>query len=116
MALPFEAGGFGTQADYGFVSAMDLHKPQFDNELGRRYGNQYLSEFLMNINYAKPVMGYEYFHFEEGRIYPKLNASNGGAGSAGAAAARCRPFRRRPSRHAAAAERCVRLRGRLRRR
>jgi hypothetical protein len=85
MALPFEPGGFGTQADYGFVSAMDLHKPQFDNELGRRYGNQYLSEFLMNINYAKPVMGYEYFHFEEGRIYPKLNASNSGAGSAGAA-------------------------------
>lgn len=85
MALPFEPGGFGTQADYGFVSAMDLHKPQFDNELGKRYGNQYLSEFLMNINYAKPVEGYEYFHFEEGRIYPKLNASNSGAGSAGAA-------------------------------
>lgn len=85
MALPFEAGGFETRADYGFVSAMDLHKPQFDNELGKRYGNQYLSEFLMNINYAKPVMGYEYFHFEEGRIYPKLNAKNSGAGSAGAA-------------------------------
>lgn len=85
MALPFEAGGFGTQADYGFVSAMDLHKPQFDNELGKRYGNQYLSEFLMNINYAKPVMGYEYFHFEEGRIYPKLNATTAGAG-AGASA------------------------------
>lgn len=86
MALPFEAGGFGTQADYGFVSAMDLHKPQFDNELGKRYGNQYLSEFLMNINYAKPVEGYEYFHFEEGRIYPKLNATTAGAGAPGASA------------------------------
>lgn len=85
MALPFEAGGFGTLADYGFVSAMDLHEPQFDNELGKRYGNQYLSEFLLNINYAKPVEAYEYFHFEEGRIYPKLNVTNGGAGGAGAA-------------------------------
>jgi len=85
MALPFEAGSFGASSDFGFVSAMDLHEPQFDNELGKRYGNQYLSEFLLNAGYAKPVMGYEYFHFEEGRIYPKLKATTAGAG-AGAAA------------------------------
>jgi len=83
--MAYTPGSFNTKADYGFLSAMDLHKPQFDNELGKRFGNQYLSEFLMNIGYQKPVHGYEYFNFQENRIYPKLKATTGGA-NAGAVA------------------------------
>lgn len=77
--MAYTPGSFNSPGDYGFLSAMDLHKPQFDNELGKRFGNQYLSEFLMNIRYQKPVRGYEYFNFQENRIYPKLKATTVGA-------------------------------------
>lgn len=75
----YQPGSFQAQMNSGYVFAMDLHKPQIDDQLGRRYGNQYLSEFLMNLGYSKGVKGYEYFNFQEDRIYPKLKATTAGA-------------------------------------
>ncbi|MDB4301926.1 hypothetical protein N9924_00015 [bacterium] len=84
MALAFQGGAFGRTTDYNFITSLDLHKPEYDTELTERYGDQNLSGFLTMIGAEKGVSSLEYNHFEEERIYPKIKATNGGAGGAGA--------------------------------
>lgn len=87
MALAFQGGAFGRTTDYNFITSLDLHKPEYDTELTERYGDQNLSGFLTMIGAEKGVSSLEYNHFEEERIYPKIKATNGGAGAPGAAVA-----------------------------
>jgi len=80
----YSSAGFATRGNYDFVSAMNIHMPEVDNAITKRFGSQLISEFMMMIGNSKPVSSLEYLHYEENRIYPKIKATNGGAGSAGA--------------------------------
>ena len=84
MALPYQGGSFNRVGDYNFVTTMDLHKPEIESELTQTFGNQMLTGMLSMIGAEKGVSALEYTHYEEERIYPKLYATNGGAGAAGA--------------------------------
>jgi len=84
MALPYQGGSFNRVGDYNFVTTMDLHKPEIESELTQTFGNQMLTGMLSMIGAEKGVSALEYTHYEEERIYPKLYATNGGAGGAGA--------------------------------
>lgn len=77
----YAPGGFQYNGTYNFVSSMDVHKPEIDSELTKRYGSQYISELLMYVGSEKPVYASEYSHFEEDRIQPKIKATSAGAGA-----------------------------------
>lgn len=85
ISLPFQAGGYGTQANYNFISSMGIHKPDIDPVLTEAYGSQYLTGFFTLVGAEKPVSALKYSHFEEERIMPKIKATTAGA-AAGAAA------------------------------
>ena len=85
MAATFVPGGQVVRTKYNFVSAFDLHKPDVDPELALRYGSQSLVGLLEMIGSEKPTEALEYIHHEEDWIMPKILATNGGAGGAGAA-------------------------------
>jgi len=81
----FSPGAFGTAASYNFVSTFDAIQPDKDDELTRRFGRQRLTGIMDMFNLKKPTTNIKYEHFEEDRLYPKIKATNGGAGLAGAA-------------------------------
>jgi hypothetical protein len=83
-ANAFTPGAYGIRADYNFVSTMSLHKPDIDPTLTKRFGSQLLSELIMYFGKEKGTSSLQYTHYEEDRVYPKINAT-ATAGAAGAA-------------------------------
>ena len=64
---------------------MQLDKPDIDSELVEAFGNQSLMGMMSMIGSEKGTSALEYIHYEEDRIYPKLNVTNPVGASAGAA-------------------------------
>tara|TARA_B110000977_G_scaffold190790_1_gene262004 strand:- start:1586 stop:3022 length:1437 start_codon:yes stop_codon:yes gene_type:complete len=85
MPIGYNAGGIVTPNTYNWVTGMDLDKPAIDSKLTEPFGDQTLDGMMSMIGAEKGVSALEYKHAEEKRIYPKLKATNGGAGGAGAA-------------------------------
>jgi hypothetical protein len=87
MALTFDfaPGAVGTAASYNFVSTFDAIQPDKDDDLTRRFGRQRLSGIMDMFNLKKPTTNIKYEHFEEDRLYPKVKATNAGAGALGGA-------------------------------
>lgn len=85
MAFAFEKGGVRTPTTYNFVSTFDAIEPDRDDKLTRRFGRQRLSGIMDMFKLKKPAHALKYEHWEEDRLYPKIKATNGGAGGAGAA-------------------------------
>lgn len=81
----FTPAAYGARTDYNFVSSFNLHKPEVDQKLVKRYGSGLLTGLLNDVGLAVPVSSKEYSHFEEDRLMPKIKATTAGAG-AGAAA------------------------------
>lgn len=85
ISLPFQPGAYGVRGEYNFVNSLNVHRPEYDEELTYRYGNQGLYGFLTMIGAEKAVSSMKYSHFEEDRSYPKIKANNNNtAGGAGA--------------------------------
>tara|TARA_R110000782_G_scaffold73572_1_gene147218 strand:- start:2746 stop:4182 length:1437 start_codon:yes stop_codon:yes gene_type:complete len=85
MPIGYNAGGIVTPNTYNWVTGMDLDKPAIDSKLTEPFGDQTLDGMMSMIGAEKGVSALEYKHAEEKRIYPKLKATNGGAGGAGEA-------------------------------
>lgn len=85
MAFAYEKGGVRTPTTYNFVSTFDAIEPDRDDKLTRRFGRQRLSGIMEMFKLKKPSQALKYEHWEEDRLYPKVLATNGGAGGAGAA-------------------------------
>lgn len=86
MAQPsYVPGGTGTQTNYSFVSSYDAVKEEYDPQLTIRYASERFTSLLDTFGLKKETQALEYNHFERDRIYPKIKATNGGAGAAGAA-------------------------------
>lgn len=68
-----------------FVSTFDIHKPEINNILFRKYGDQGASYFqvLRALGYTKPVSQTTYSHFEEDWIHQTSTVRNA-VGSPGA--------------------------------
>lgn len=86
ISLPFQPGAYGVRADYNFVNSLNMHKPEYDEELTYRYGDQGLYGFMKMIGAEKAVSSLKYSHFEEDRSYPKIKATVAVAPAAGAVA------------------------------
>ena len=69
------------------VSGFDLHKPEIQNELFRRFGNQGVGYFqtLRTMGFETPSANETYGHFEENRIHESFqvrsNVSDPGVGA-----------------------------------
>lgn len=85
MSVPFSPGAFSTQENYSYVSAYNAHMPDIQEELILAFGRQRLIDLLTVFDLKAPTYGLEFSHFEQDRIKPKIQATNGGAGGAGAA-------------------------------
>jgi hypothetical protein len=85
MSFTYEKGGVRTATTYNFVSTFDAIEPERDDKLTRRFGRQRLTGIMDMFNLKKPSQSLKYEHWEEDRLYPKIKATNGGAGAAGAA-------------------------------
>ena len=85
MPIGYNAGGIVTPNTYNWVTGMDLDKPAIDSKLTEPFGDQTLDGMMSMIGAEKGVSALEYKHAEEKRIYPKLKATNAGAGADGAA-------------------------------
>ncbi len=85
MPIGYNEGGYVTPNTYNWVTGMDLDKPAIDSELTEPFGDQTLDGMMSMIGAEKGVSALEYKHAEEKRIYPKLKATNAGAGGAGEA-------------------------------
>jgi hypothetical protein len=85
--MAYVPGSYNTAqaTNYNYISTLDVHKPEFDNELTKRFGSQLLTGLMDMVGRKKPVSAKEYFHFEEDRIMPKVKPSvvGGGAGALG---------------------------------
>lgn len=81
----FTPSAFQSRTDYNFVSSFNLHKPEYDSQLVKRYGDGLLTGLLMEMGMSVGVSSKVYSHFEEDRLMPKIKATNAGAGLAGAA-------------------------------
>ena len=85
MPIGYNAGGIVTPNTYNWVTGMDLDKPAIDSKLTEPFGDQTLDGMMSMIGAEKGVSALEYKHAEEKRIYPKLKATNAGAGADGVA-------------------------------
>ncbi len=82
--MAYNAGAQGTANNHNFVSFYEAHEPDISDEQVQRYGNSIVG-FLDLVNAKKGTSALEFSRFEKDRIMPKIKATNGGAGSAGAA-------------------------------
>ena len=85
MALVYEPGATGTPGTHNFISSFDALKPDKDDVEYLRYGSDRLSGLVEIFGDKKAATNLTYSHFERDRIMPKIKATNGGAGAAGAA-------------------------------
>lgn len=83
-AVPFATGATKTATNYNFLSSWDAIQLDKDPKLIERFGTGRLTSLLEFFNYKKPASTLKYSHFEKDRVMPKIKATNGGAGSAGA--------------------------------
>ncbi len=85
MALVYEPGATGTPGTHNFISSFNALKPDNDDVEYLRYGSERLSGLIEIFGDKKAATNLTYSHFERDRIMPKIKATNGGAGAAGAA-------------------------------
>ena len=81
----FAAAAHQVRADWNFVSAWDLHKPDKGEKLYKPLGDQLLTDLLDLVGNSVPTTSLQYSHFEEDWIMPKIKATTAGA-AAGAVA------------------------------
>lgn len=89
----FTPGAYGVRTQWNYVSTLgvisgianSVHKPEIGEMLVKRYGSQLITGLLDMAGAKAPVSSLQYAHYEEDRIMPKIKATNGGAGAAGAA-------------------------------
>lgn len=74
------------QVGQSFVSLLDIHKPEIDENFVKRYGNQRLTSLLEMIGRSKPVAQSEYSHYEENWYHSSFEASVASAPTSGYAA------------------------------
>jgi len=79
----FNTGGLNVATSHNFVSYYEGHEPDIQDELVQRYANSMIG-FLDFVNAKKATESLEFSRYEKDRIMPKIKATNGGAGSAGA--------------------------------
>jgi hypothetical protein len=87
MSVAYTTGGLSTAeaTNNNFVSYYNAIKPEKDNKLTQRYGNQLLTGLLEFVGNTKATPNPVYSHFEERRYMPLIKATNAGAGAANAA-------------------------------
>ena len=85
--VPYNTGalGLGIPTNNNFVSSFNAIKPDIDNKLTQRYGNQLLTGLIDMVGYKRSTHNPAYSHFEERRYMPLIKAANGGAGAPNAA-------------------------------
>ena len=79
------AVGLGIPTNNNFVSSFNAIKPDINNQLTQRYGNQLLTGLIDMVGFKKPTTNPAYSHFEERRYMPLIQATNAGAGAPNAA-------------------------------
>jgi hypothetical protein len=79
----FNTGALNVATSHNFVSYYDAHEPDIQDRLVQRYANSMIG-FLDFVNAKKPTDALEFSRFEKDRTMPKIKATNGGAGAAGA--------------------------------
>jgi hypothetical protein len=79
----YSPGATNTATNHNFVSYYEAHEPDISNELVQRYTSSIVG-FLDFTNAKKATSALEFSRFEKDRIMPKIKATNGGAGGAGA--------------------------------
>lgn len=79
----YENGATNLLRSHNFVSSQQLHKPHIQSKQVKRF-NETLTGFLDLAGAKAPTDSIEYSRFEKKRIMPKIKATNGGAGGAGA--------------------------------
>jgi len=84
--MAYNKGATNTARNHNFVSFYEAHKPDISEEQVQRYGNSIVG-FLDLVDAKKATTSLEFSRFEKDRIMPKIKATNGGAGAAGAAVA-----------------------------
>lgn len=82
--MAYTPGGHNTNRDHNFVSFYDMHEPDYDNKLYRRYGKQTLGGLMELAKATKGSKSIEYNHWEEKRFHRLIKAtcSSGAAGAA----------------------------------
>lgn len=85
MALVYVPGATGTPGTHNFISSFNALKPDKDDVEYLRYGSDRLSGLIEIFGDKKAATNLTFSHFERDRIMPKIKATNGGAGAAGAA-------------------------------
>ena len=83
--MAYATGALKSPTNYNFVSSFDMHKPDNDPQLALVRGKQTLYGLLKAVGNYKSTNSLEYNHWEQDWIMPKIKATNGGAGAAGAA-------------------------------
>ena len=85
--VPYNTGGVNTgiATNNNFVSSFNAIKPDINNQLTQRYGNQLLTGLIDMVGFKKATTNPAYSHFEERRYMPLIQATNPGAGGANAA-------------------------------
>ena len=82
----YNSGGANVVRSHNFISSQELHKPHIQSKLVQRF-NETLTGFLDLAGAKAATDSIEYSRFEKNRVMPKIKATNGGAGAAGAAVA-----------------------------
>jgi hypothetical protein len=79
----YSPGATNTANNHNFVSFYEAHKPDISNIQVQRYMSSIVG-FLDFVDAKKSCHSIEFSRFEKDRIMPKIKATNGGAGGAGA--------------------------------
>jgi hypothetical protein len=80
----YSTGAVNTASNHNFVSFYEAHEPDVSNVQVQRYMSSIVG-FLDFTEAKKATSALEFSRFEKDRIMPKIKATNGGAGGAGAA-------------------------------
>lgn len=76
MSVAYQTGGFSVQpTQYNYISLYDVVKPQRDNKLVQRWGDQYLTELLSLVGREEVAENITGLHWEEDLIMPKIRAA-----------------------------------------
>lgn len=83
--MAYGPGSYNTEkaSNYNYISTIDVHKPDVDPSLTRKYGSQLLTGLMDTVGNKVPVSAKEFIHYEDTRIMPKVKASIAVAGDVG---------------------------------
>lgn len=84
-AVSYTPGATQTATNYNFLSTWDAIQRDTDPKLRYRFGKGRFTGLMELLGQKKAANALEYDHWEKDRVMPKIKATNGGAGSAGAA-------------------------------